>query len=263
MSSAPSSARRAAGASPSQASGRSARTRVERVGRARRERRRPRRRPSPRRAAGRGRRAAGRGGADRRAGGVHDEQQRAVVDEPGAPVPDQEVRVARAAVDVRQEPVEPDDRRGLRPGPARRPPSASKGSAPGRKSTPEVEAGAGRDEVLDLGVGLGAAQLGVDVGAHELGHREAQRPRELPAQQLGHERRGPLPGPAELQDVEPVVVGLDEPGQRAALAQRGDVARGADRSQHGPQASRARGAGRPGAGRAAPAGGRGATQPPV
>jgi hypothetical protein len=103
------------------------------------------------------------------------------------------------------------------------------GSAPGRKSTPRLRPAAGADQVLDLGVGLGARELGIELEPHQLGHREAERARELAAHHLGDERLRPLPGAAELAHVHAVVVGLDEPRQRPALAQRRDVARRDDR----------------------------------
>ena len=51
--------------------------------------------------------------------------------------------------------------------------------------------------------------------------------RDLAGDELGDQRARPLPGAAELEDVEAVVVGLDDRRQRAALAQRRDVAGGA------------------------------------
>ena len=57
---------------------------------------------------------------------------------------------------------------------------------------------------------------------------------DLAGDDLGDERPDALAGAAELEDVQPVVVGLDERRQRAALSQRGDVARRRD----GPQAGR-------------------------
>ena len=53
--------------------------------------------------------------------------------------------------------------------------------------------------------------------------------RQLAGDELGDERLRALARAAELQDVQAVVVGLDEPGHRAALAQRRDVAGGGHR----------------------------------
>jgi hypothetical protein len=54
---------------------------------------------------------------------------------------------------------------------------------------------------------------------------------ELADQHLGNQRLAALPGTAELHDVRAVVVRLDNPGQRAPLAQRDDVAQRADGTQ--------------------------------
>ena len=107
---------------------------------------------------------------------------------------------------------------------------------------PEVQARAGLDEVLDLGIGLGRGQCDVDVDDHELGHRQPERAPELARDDLRHERLLALPRAAELRDVHAVVVGLHEPRQRAALAQGLDVAGGGDgaqRLEHGAQLGRA------------------------
>ncbi len=98
------------------------------------------------------------------------------------------------------------------------------GSAPGRKSTPRLSPTLGLRELLDLDVGLGPRELGVELGDHELGDRQAERARQLAADDLGDQRCRALAGAAELHHVEPVVVGFDQARQRAALAQRRDVA---------------------------------------
>ena len=62
----------------------------------------------------------------------------------------------------------------------------SYGSEPGRKSTPRLMPALARDQVLDLGVGLGVAERGVELDQHQLGHRQperrgpARRPRSRP-----------------------------------------------------------------------------------
>ena len=76
---------------------------------------------------------------------------------------------------------------------------------------------------VELDPALGAAELRVEVDEHELRDVEPEGPPDLPRDELGHQRARPLAGAAELQDVEAVVVGLDEPGHRAALAQRRHV----------------------------------------
>ena len=65
---------------------------------------------------------------------------------------------------------------------------------------------------------------------HELRHRQAEQPSELARDELGDERLGALRGAAELRHVRAVVVGLDDRGYRAALAERRQVARRTDGS---------------------------------
>jgi hypothetical protein len=92
----------------------------------------------------------------------------------------------------------------------------------------EVQATACEQQVLDLGIGLGATDRGVELDQDELGHGKPERAGELADDDLRDERLRPLPGAAELKDVEPVVVRLDERGQRAALPQGRHVARRRD-----------------------------------
>jgi len=54
---------------------------------------------------------------------------------------------------------------------------------------------------------------------------------------LGHQGARPLRSPAELRDVGPVIVGLDDRRHRAALAERGQVAHCTDRA-HGRESTR-------------------------
>ena len=76
-----------------------------------------------------------------------------------------------------------------------------------------------------------AAEAGVVVGA-QVGYRDLAgfgrrfvnvAPGELADDDLRDEHLGSLPGSGELHDVHAEVVGLHEPGQRAALAERRDV----------------------------------------
>ena len=127
--------------------------------------------------------------------------------------------------------VEPDDVGGQRRvEPARRPP-ASNASAPGRKSRPRLRPGCAARAPGSRGRARRAPSAGSSSTTHELGHRQAERARQLAGDHLGDERLRALAGAAELHDVQAVVVGLDEAGQRAALAQRRHVARGGDAAQ--------------------------------
>ena len=157
-------------------------------------------------------------------------ERRAVVDQPEPAVPEQQVGLLRGAVDVRHERVEPDDVGGelgsSRAGRRRRRAARRGGSRP-RGSCPAL---AGM-QVLDLGSGSARPSAGSTSTTHELRHRETEGPRQLADDDLGDQRRGPWPAPRNFSDVEPVVVGLDEAGQRSALPQRGDVARRGDGAQ--------------------------------
>ena len=159
-------------------------------------------------------------------------ERRPVVDQPDAAVPLEQVGVLGRAVDVGYERVEPHDvSREL----AVRHQAGSRreGQRAGQEVHAEVHPLAREQQILDLRVGLGSADHRVELDGNELRHREPERTRELTDHHLGDERLRPLPRAAELQHVEPVVVGLDEPGQRAALAQRGDVAGRSDSAHAG------------------------------
>src|SRR5829696_9685491 len=140
----------------------------------------------------------------------------AVVDQPQPPVPQQQVRVLRRAVDVRAQGVEPDDLGGhLRAG--RRAGRRVVRERAGEEVEADVEPAARVDQLLDLGIGLGAAQLGVQLDENDLRHGQAGGAGELAGDELRQERLRSLPGPAELEHVESVVVGFYQSGQRSAL----------------------------------------------
>ena len=92
------------------------------------------------------------------------------------------------------------------------------GQGAGQEIHAEVGADAGQRELLDLDVRLGLGQVGVELGHDQLGDEEAQGARELAGHDLGDERGRSLARPGELHDVETVVVGFHQRGQRAALA---------------------------------------------
>ena len=147
-------------------------------------------------------------------------------------------------VRVGHEPIEPhdvgrerwvDDSRGVADGRIER-------QRPGQEVHAEVDAAAGPDEIVDLLVRFRVAERRIDVDRDEVGNREADRAPDLAREPLGDERAGSLAGASELDDVEAVVVGLDEPGERAAFSQRRHVARGHDGSHH-PQSLTEPGAG--------------------
>ena len=158
-------------------------------------------------------------------------QRGAMIDQPQLAVPHQHVRVPDGPVDVGDTGVEPDDARGE----IRR--KLLHDRIVGDRSRQEVERqiapGAIVDERMDLGIGLGPRQVHIEVREHDLRHLQSERARNLPRHQLRDQRPRPLPRAAELQDIQPVVVGFDDGGKRAAFAQRRDVAGDVDRPEAG------------------------------
>ena len=73
-------------------------------------------------------------------------------------------------------------------------------------------------------VRLGLRERGVELDEHQVRDREAETAADLARQELRDERLPALAGAAELDDVQPVVVRLDEGGHRAALAQGRHIA---------------------------------------
>ena len=103
----------------------------------------------------------------------------------------------------------------------------------GQEVDAEVQPDAGGEQVLDLLVGLVLPDRGVEVDRHQVRGAQAEAPGQLADDHLGDEDLQPLPGAAELADVGAEVVGLDDAGQRAALAQGRDVAGRGDGGDHG------------------------------
>ena len=122
---------------------------------------------------------------------------------------------------LRGERVEPEDPGGVqRVGP---PGDAVVPDRTRQEVHPEVRPAARLEQLLDLLVGLPQADRRVELDATRSGTRTPIRAAQLTDDDLGDQRRRPLPGAAELDDVHAVVVRLDQPRQRAALAQRRDV----------------------------------------
>jgi len=113
-------------------------------------------------------RVMGRGG---QAGvGVLRIKRRAVVDQPGAPVPGQQVRVSWRAVQVHHERVEPHDvgtEVGIGDSSRRR----GEAERTRQEVDAQVQADACDQQILDLRIGLGHADLRVEIHQHELGYR--------------------------------------------------------------------------------------------
>ena len=92
---------------------------------------------------------------------VMEEERGAVVDGVEPAMPDEEIGVARGAIDVEHEGVEPDQQRGFvgRGLVAR---GGIEHGGAGEIVEGEVEAGAGFQELADFGVGLVAGEGGID-----------------------------------------------------------------------------------------------------
>src|SRR5215208_790763 len=104
--------------------------------------------------------------------GVVEVQRGPVVYKPQSVVPGEEVRVTRSAVHVRHEGVEPHDAGG-EVGSGR---LHQRVEAEGARKVVEgqIKAGARPDQVLYLRVRLGAGELRVEVGEHDLGDEQAK-----------------------------------------------------------------------------------------
>ena len=135
----------------------------------------------------------------------------------------QQVRVLGGAVDVRHERVEPDDVGGELGG-RRAADRRVKGSDPGRKSTPRFRPALATSSPGSRGRARRGRARGRARRARARGRGSPSARASSPATTSATSAFRPLPRAAELEDVEPVVVGLDERGQRAALAERRHVA---------------------------------------
>ncbi len=96
----------------------------------------------------------------------------------------------------------------------------------------EVEPGAGVEQVLHLLVRLVPGDRRVQLQGDQVRGAQPDPAGQLAHDHLGDQHPQSLAGTAELAHVGAQVVGLDQPGQAAALAQRGDVARDADGPDH-------------------------------
>ena len=146
-------------------------------------------------------------------------------------MPDEEIRVARGAVHVEGEGVEPDERRGKVRG-GRRPHRGREAEGTRQEVDAQVRPGRAIEELLHLPVRLARGEAGVELHEDELRDGQAEGPRKLADDHLRDQRLGALAGAVELDDVEAVVVGLAQAGQRAALAEGRDVAGRGDGAEH-------------------------------
>src|SRR5690606_35829805 len=150
----------------------------------------------------------------------------AVVDHPELILPHQQVHVARRAVDIGDQRVEPDDGRCQ----FRRHPGVHcrvERERARQVSQPEIGPDAAPQDVLNLRVGLAAAELGVE--HHDRGRRDRQieGEREPGGDRLRHQRLGALPGTPEFDHERSSAVGIDHGREGSSLTERDGVAHAA------------------------------------
>ncbi len=80
------------------------------------------------------------------------------------------------------------------------------------------------DQVLYLGIGFRARKRRIDLHKNNLGHRQAEGPSDLAADQFGNQRPLTLTRAAKLKNIEPVIVPFDDCRQRATLFERRHIA---------------------------------------
>ena len=177
--------------------------------------------------------AGGEGGGDGalpRAPVVLPEEGGAVIDGSQALVPDEEVGVARGAIDVGSEGVKLDQKRGFS-GSCEVACGGIEHAGAGKEVHADVPADAAFEQIADLGVGLVAAELGVDFEEDQIGDGELERAGDATRDEFGDEGERTLTGTAELEDIEAEIIRFDDGRERAALAERHDIADGADATQ--------------------------------
>jgi hypothetical protein len=145
-----------------------------------------------------------------------------VVDEPEPLAPAEQVRVPRGAVGVHHEAVEPDDRRGDVDG--------DRGELLRREVVSAIQEGEAEvdpltraEEVAQLLVAVVAGDPVVDADERARGDVEVERLGERGDDDLGHQRRGPLRGAAELGEAR-AIIGLDDDRPGAAAMVGGEDA---------------------------------------
>ena len=136
------------------------------------------------------------------------------------------------AVDVADERVEPQHPAGEVGVGAASTAARSASSAPGRKSTPRLRPALARSRSCTSSSGSRAAEHRVEVRPTSSGTGRSSARASPAATTSATSTLQALAGAAELHDVGAEVVGLHEPRQRAALAQRRHVAATRHRRQH-------------------------------
>ncbi len=136
-----------------------------------------------------------------------------MVDQVELATPAEQVRVARRAVDIRDEGIEPDDS-GSQVGIDRAIRNGIEGERAREIGEAEILADASPQDVLDLRVGLTLAESRVEVHQCRRRHRQPEHTGYFRGEQLGDQRLHSLPRATKLHHVCPRLVGLDDSGQR-------------------------------------------------
>jgi hypothetical protein len=160
-----------------------------------------------------------------------EEESCAVVDKVKLAVLDEQVGVARGAIDVLSECVEPNSHRGdLGRGDIASGSVEHKGA--GEIVEGEIQAAALTEKMADFGVGLVTAEGGIDFGEDKFRNGEAEKAADFSCHEFCNQSERALSGPAKFEDVEAQVVGFNNSRQGAALAQGKDVTCCVYGSQH-------------------------------
>ena len=164
-------------------------------------------------------------------------QRGTMVDQPRLPLPDQQVRVARRAIGIGDERIEPDQRRGKRSVHHVMRRNRIEVERPIQIAQPDVDAATRLQQVLDLRIRLALPEAIRQVDDRQLRHRQFQSARDAMRDDLGNQHLCALAGTAELGDEQAAAVGVDDGGKRAPLTERLDVSCGLmarQRSRHEP-----------------------------
>ena len=153
-------------------------------------------------------------------------ERRAVVDQPQPAVPHQHVRVARSAIDVGHERIEPHDRRcELR---RWRIDDRIESRRAGQIIERQIQSHARANQCLDLGIGFRARKVRIELHQHEFRHQQRRGARDLTGDEFRDQRVRTLACAPELEHVQPQIIRFDDGRQRSTFAERGHVAGGVE-----------------------------------
>ena len=158
-------------------------------------------------------------------------QCRPMVDRVELPMPHQQIRIPRRAVDVLRECVKPHHHRSL----VRRSRIPRRGiehRRPRQIIEREIQARTRLQQLPNLVVRLVPSQRRINLHEHNLRHPQPQRSADFARQQLCNQRQNSLPRPPKFHDIQAEVVGLYNRRKRSAFAQWNNITRRLDGSQH-------------------------------